>query len=190
MKKVMAVKRSVQLALVLGTSFSMLLEANNVFTDSGAYAGGSVGISRVNGSDFDDKDRTIKGFAGFKFNDHIAVESSIHDFGKAEDGIYSSQLRGISIAAAGFLPLNEKVSLFAKLGILHWENKVRAKGFGSNTYNGEEFFFAAGAQMHLIDNFALRAELERFEIDLGNNNINVERKYTVDVVSVGGVYTF
>lgn len=192
MKNTMTVKKSVQLAFILTMSSSMLLAANNVFAGSGAYAGGAVGVSRVDGSDFDDEDHAIKGFAGVKFNDYIGIEFALHDFGKAEDGIFSSQLKGASFAVAGFLPLNERISLFAKLGMLHWENKVKADGFGSNTYDGEELFYGVGVDVNILKSFALRVEIERYKVELSNDDIGVsiERSYTVDVASVGGMFTF
>lgn len=185
-------KKTVQAAWALTMASSLLLVASNAVAEGGFYAGGALGASRVNDSDFDDDDRTIKGFAGGKFNDYIGIEVALHDFGKAEEGIFSSELRGASVAAIGFLPLGKSFDLFLKGGMMHWEDEVRVGNVYNDKLDGEEAFVGVGADIHFTERFALRIEMERYKVELSDDGVSVflDDSYNVDVASVGGMFSF
>ncbi|HEX4911812.1 MAG TPA: outer membrane beta-barrel protein [Permianibacter sp.] len=155
--------------------------------ESGAYVGAAYGVSRVDGADFDDDDQAIKVFLGGRFNPYFGLEVAVNDYGDSRDGAFSSELLGNTLAAVGFLPLNDRFELFAKAGRLWWKDKVRVGDSFRDTLDGNENFYGVGANFLVSDAMGFRLELERYEVKLSRSEIGVELDGTfdVDVVSLG-----
>ena len=128
--------------------------------------------------DCDDTDTAGKIFGGWKLTDWLGLEAAYVDLGTAEIDTPGSSVDldadGFSLSAVGFLPLNDNFDLFAKAGAYNWD--VEADGIaGGLEDDGTDATYGVGARLGLNDNVALRAELERYEVD----------DYDVDVASVG-----
>ena len=141
----------------------------------------------------DDSDRALKFFGGYKINKNAAFEASYIDMGEAvaTDGIdtLTAEATAINLAVPGIIPASNTVDFFGKLGFAFWDAKVRASGTitGSLDDDGTDIMFGAGVNSGLTDQFALRAEFERF------NNVGSETttgESSVTILSVGGVIYF
>lgn len=156
--------------------------------DTGLYVGGAVGSSKINisgvNAEFDDNDQGYKIFTGYNFGIipliDVAVEGSYVDFGNASDAQIGNQDVGFSaLDAFGVGAVNlGPVGIFGKLGAVWWRSESDALQ-GILDDSGYDIVYGVGARFQ-IGSFALRAEYERFDIEIA----------TIDYVSVGGSYTF
>lgn len=172
-------------AVLAGACLLMVSHAGAA--EPGAYVGAAYGVSRVDGADFDDDDQAAKIFLGGRFNQYFGLEVAVNDYGDSRDGEFSSELRGYTLAAVGFLPLNDRFELFAKAGRLWWKDKVRVGNSFRDTLDGNENFYGVGANFLVSDVMGFRLELERYEVKLSRSEIGVELdgSFDVDVASLG-----
>lgn len=179
----------IAIAATMGTG--MLFASSTASAEPAFYIGGSYGMSRVDNSDFSDNTNVLKAFAGGKFSDYIGIEAAALDYGSAEDNNFKSDLTGMSLALAGFLPFTNSFEGFIKVGNLWWENDVRFLGF-KDSLDGEELFYGVGANFYFNKTLALRIEMERYEVELSSDEIGVDLNGTtdVDVASVGLLFNF
>lgn len=168
--------------------------------DTGFYIGGSFGKSKVSDfsssdlntelasmgitatSTTDDEDSGWKVFTGYRIMKYLAVEAAYANLGEVSaDVVTTAPVAGtanvqlentaITLSALGILPLNDKFSLFARLGLNVWDTEVSASGSGSGggTYSDSEdgtgVVYGLGAAFHLTPNLNLRAEWERYDFD-------------------------
>lgn len=203
-------KQILVIGLITGVGLSTAHAA-----DSGFYIGGSFGQSRISdfsGSDVDrelasvgitsttttdDKDTGWKAFAGYRVMKYLAVEGAYTNFGDASArvtvtapaaGVANVELENEawSLSVLGILPLNDKFSLFGRLGFNVWNVEATATGTGSATgrysydEDGTDVLYGLGASYHFTPNLNLRAEWERYDFD-GND---------IDFVSVGLGWSF
>jgi hypothetical protein len=191
MKKAALLKKSVSAAVAIAIGSGLWVSSSAVYADSGFYLGGAFGLARVDGNDFEDDSSVLKAFVGGKFNSYIGVEAAIHDFNETSDGGFTSDISGQSLALVGFLPLTESLELFIKGGNLWWKNDIQ---FGSlkDSNDGTEIFYGVGANFYLNPNIAVRAEFERYEVELSSNEVGIDIDTTtdVDVASIGVVFSF
>lgn len=183
--------------------------------DTGFYIGGSFGKSTVSDfsssdlntelaslgitatSTVDDEDSGWKVFAGYRIMKYLAVEGAYANLGEVSADIISTapvagtanvqlENKAITLSALGILPLNDKFSLFARLGLNVWDTEVSASGTGlggtnySDSEDGTGVVYGLGAAFHLTPNLNLRAEWERYDFD-GND---------LDFMSVGLGWSF
>ena len=179
---------SVKLLSTTGVALIGTLAISPVLAED-AYLGLSAGESQLEdvcddvegtviGADCDDTDTAGKVFGGWKLADWFGLEAAYVDLGTAEIDAPGTSVDldadGFSLSGVGFLPLSDNFDLFAKAGAYTWD--VEASGVaGTLDDDGTDATYGVGARVGLNDNVALRAELERYEID----------DYDVDVASVG-----
>lgn len=201
---------------LLFLALSTILGATSVqAADTGFYLGGSFGqakMSDFSGSDVDavfasvgvtsrsttdTKDDGWKVFAGYRIMKYLAVEGAYTNLGEASSRSVvtapvpgtlniSAEAEAWSLSMLGILPLNDKFSLFGRLGFNTWNVDVKATGTGSGatTFNyddkGTDVLYGVGASYHFTPNLNLRAEWERYNLD-GND---------VDFLSAGLGWSF
>jgi OOP family OmpA-OmpF porin len=187
--------------------------------DTGWYAGANIGQSlatidndRISsgllGSGLtvtsiadDDRDRGYKLFGGYQLNKYLAVEAGYFDLGQfsflantVPIGTLSGniQVRGVNLDAVGMLPITDKFSAFARLGVTHAHTKGSFAGTGavnvldpSPRASDNNLKVGLGVQYAFTDALSLRAEIERYRI-----NDSVGHKGDIDMASVGLVYRF
>lgn len=148
-----------------------------------------------------EQDFAYKIFAGYQFNEYFALESGFFDLGKfsyqataqpTSTAQGSIKVRGLNFDLVGILPITEKFSAFARGGLNLAETR---NSFSSTGMPGREdsrsratdpnYKLGAGLQYALNENFALRAEVERYRV----KNISKDRG-DIDFYSVGLVYRF
>ncbi len=150
---------------------------------------------------FDDRDFGYKLFAGYKFNQHIALEGGYFNLGKfnytattVPTGTKMGELdfRGWNLDLIGSLPLTERSSLFARIGAHNSKSTVDFSGTGAVNVltphfekRSTHYKVGAGYQYQVNDAVALRLEVERYRMDdaVGNRG-------DIDLYSVSVLYRF
>jgi OOP family OmpA-OmpF porin len=187
--------------------------------ESGWYIGGDIGQSRAHLNeqkiaddvipapftntylDHNTTDGGYKIYGGYQFNQHISIESGYFDLGDFQfnhitvpDGLLKTnmQVRGINFDVVGHLPLSEKLSAFARLGVTYALTQDTFTGTGAaNVLGGKlsdrDTFPKAGLglQYAFNDSWAMRVEAERYRISNAITDHN-----EIDLFSVGVVYKF
>jgi OmpA-OmpF porin, OOP family len=129
--------------------------------DSGPYVGAGIGYFGLDGDGFDASDTSFKVFGGYRANQYFAAELEYIDGGKPEDSGVEIDISGWNLSALGSWPVTEQFDVFAKLGVIFWDAKAR--GFGDDS--GEDFSYGVGADYKFGENWAIRGEYQRFEIE-------------------------
>lgn len=165
--------------------------------DSNLANAGATGIS----SSVDGSDTGYKLQLGYMFNRNWGIEGGWVDLGRARynanftGGTTNAEIRtsGFNLNGIYAWPVAERVSLFAKAGALYADNKTSASGsgpgatsvFGTNGWRWG-VNLGIGAMYEFTSNFALRGEIERY--DLGDAN-TTGRGHTA-LLSAGLKYSF
>lgn len=168
--------------------------------DAALVAGGLGGVS----SSLDDTDTAYKAHLGYMIDPHFAVELGYVDLGKLNyDATFTSpgpgtghgdvKADGVTLELVGSLPVAERFSLLARLGIIkpHVKLDVSAAGGGgsasaSTTATNVRFTYGLGAQYDFTPSIGARLEWQRFD-KLGNDDTG---KGDVDLVSAGIDFRF
>ncbi len=163
----------------------------------------SIGITAS--SSVDDTDTGWKLYGGYMFNQNLAVEASYADLGELSiDSTITAPLAGtlattweaqtLAVSAVGIWPLAYNFEIFGKAGFHYWDAEITATATGgggaasgSDDDNGTDVLYGIGAAYNLNDNFALRAEWERYS-NIGDDNTTGESD--VDMWSAGVQYSF
>ena len=211
------IKASGVLACAIASAMTSSVTLAN--DDAGWYLGGNVGQSRAR---LDEQsivnkvlapgysatllnDNTIDGggklFAGYQLNSNFALEAGYFDLGEFQfnamtqpAGILSTnmQVRGFNLDLVGSLPLTEKFSTFARLGVTHALTQDTFTGTGAaNGLRGKLSDRASrpkaglGLEYKFTDSLSMRAEAERYVISNALYDHN-----NIDLYSVGVVYRF
>jgi OOP family OmpA-OmpF porin len=187
--------------------------------EAGWYGGLSVGqtrariddpriISGLLGAGFtttsindDNRDTGYKAFAGYQLNKNFALEGGYFDLGKfgftavtansSGPGTLNGDIKlsGVNLDAVGTAPINDRFSVFGRLGINYADAKDSFSGSGvtnpSPSKHDTNYKFGLGAQYAFSPLWALRAEAERYRVNdaLGN-------KGDIDLWSLGLTYRF
>ncbi|MEO8407483.1 MAG: OmpA family protein [Oxalobacteraceae bacterium] len=185
--------------------------------DSGWYVGANIGQSRAKiddnritrgllGSGFatasiadDDRDTGYKIFGGYQFNKNFSLEGGYFDLGKfgykattVPAGTLSGniKIRGLNLDLVGTLPVTDKFSAFARVGVNYAEAKDSFAGTGAvhvlnpnPSKRDTNYKFGLGLQYAFTESLAMRAEVERYRI-----NDAIGNKGDIDLVSVGLIY--
>ncbi len=152
----------------------------------GLYVGGGITQSRFDAKTFsvDNKDKSWKAIAGWRFHDYAAMELNYVDFGNATApaaplGVPSpSEATASSLFVVGILPL-QWLDLYAKAG----GARTRAKGsiLGAR-FNDSSTKFAYGAGLAWrLDKLGTRAEYEKYT----TNSVQ-----DLDLITLALTYTF
>ena len=193
--------------------------ANDKVNNTGWYAGASAGRSsatvdnaritrQLAGSGFAttsiaDRDRSTgyKVYGGYQFNPNFALEGGYVDLGKfgftantlpAGSLNGDIRLRGFNLDAVGIMPLSEKLSAQARLGVTSMQARDNFSGTGAvgagnpNPSKREtNFKIGVGLEYAITPNLGVRGDLERYRVNdaVGNHG-------HIDMVSIGLVYHF
>ena len=179
-------------ALISAVSFSALSNAGEF------YVGASIGEATFDaevvddledaGASVDDSDTTIKLFLGNRINENIAIEgfyadlgersasaSGFDDFGDFISADAKADAATFGVAILGIIPVNEKFSIFGKLGMHRWESDSKFSytdsccgGINNESYSdddsGSDIVYGLGLTYD-IGRISLRAEYDNYEVD-------------------------
>ena len=148
------------------------------------WNGGDLNIDgSVSNTDADDSDTGFRILGGYEFNPNIAVEVGYIDLGEAtadgtSDGSgffwapgpvsVSAEVDGFDLGIRGRLPLSESFGLSASIGMLMWDLSASlsdSSGTFSGSDDGNDVFFAAGADFRFGPGLGLRGEFARYALD-------------------------
>jgi len=159
--------------------------------DLGFYAG--VGAGGAEAKDFcsdvrslgvtscDEKDKTWKVSAGYRFHRNIALEAGYVDLGKFSAGIGGTTVRidakAVELLAVGMIPIWQSFSIYGKAGVARWDIDGTVTGTTFRVSDkGTDFTFGVGAQYDFTPNLAARLEWQRYA-DLEVDTLGVALLY-------------
>lgn len=156
----------------------------------GFYAGVGLGKASLEEDEtgFDADDTAFKVFGGYNFNRNFAVEVGYFDGGEPDDrfsiGTIEASFTGLNFSALGRLPLNDRFSVFGKLGFASYEVDAKAR-IGNSVVatdddSDEDLSYGIGAAFNIGPSFEVRGEYEALDVSGGG----------FDMLSVSGVYKF
>ena len=182
-------------AILFGSFIAVAAISNVAFAgEEGFYAGGNIGsgkpnINTLNGTS---KSSSVVGgvILGYKFNKYIGVEGEYTGVGKVTDKV-SGTAKGdaASIAAIGFLPLNDEFSLYGKVGVATAKTTVSSNLAPMADATHTAATYGVGAEYNLNKNIGIRLGWDHYNmavVDVGNKEINVN----ANVISLGAEYHF
>jgi hypothetical protein len=118
------------------------------------YVGVGFGSTTHDQEGFKD-DSGVKFGGGVEINDNFSFEAGYTDLGefKAESGLFQSfpgiggltgssasiEITGVEFSALGVAPINDKLSIYGRLGIYMWDADINVSvaGFGSATVSDD-----------------------------------------------------
>lgn len=208
------------LRLLSVAGLGTLLAASSFAQEGGYFYGGlSVGQSRakidedritdrlssagLSTTDMrrDERDTAYKLFGGYQFNRHFALEAGYFKLGTfgfrsttMPDGTLEGEikLQGVNLDLVGTLPLTERWSALARVGVQHAKASDRFSGSGavsvsdaSPSKRDTNYKIGAGLQYAFSPSFLMRAEVERYRINdaVGNDG-------DINLVSLSVVFPF
>ncbi len=155
----------------------------------------------VTGISDDDRDTGGKIFAGYQMNRYVGLEGGYFDLGRfgftantLPTGALNGRikLRGFNLDLVGRLPVTEKLSAFARVGVNRAEARDTFTGTGSvfvrnpnPSRRDSNAKFGLGLEYAFTEAVSMRVEAERYRVNdaVGNNG-------DIDLVSLGLVYHF
>ena len=165
------------------------------------YLGASLGQSDadedvaaglIDDGNVDTKDTAFKIFGGYRFHPNFAAELEYVDLGEASySGTFGGApvtggkvgADGFNVSAVAIVPVNERFSVFGKLGMFIWDAKFSDTTGGvpfSGSTDGSDISFGLGAGFDFTQRLSARVEWQRFELD-GSD---------VDLLSAGVAFRF
>lgn len=186
----MKIKSSLTLVGLLAAT----LPAMPAMADGGFYVYGAAGLTDTAGrkgqvdttitnlgvtaftSQADEKDQGYKLQVGYRLTPHFAIEGGYMDLGRytydavatvpAATRTGSGTIDAWNIGVVGNLPLNDRFSLFGRLGVAAHRLKFHCDGTGipctnpDRTARGNSLHYGAGLQWALTRNLFVRGEYE------------------------------
>ena len=142
----------------------------------GWYAGFGFGQSKYRGIEASTSNTGSEGwkvYTGYQFNKYLGVEggyANLNDMTAITATTHTDmEAHTWALAAVGALPLTEKLAVTAKLGAAYVITNTSEKaGIALEQRSGDDGYqpnYGVGVSYALLDNFKLRAEWERFDLD-------------------------
>jgi OOP family OmpA-OmpF porin len=151
--------------------------------------------------DDNERDTGFKGFAGYQFNKHWAMEGGYYDLGDfgytsyvqppgSLHGVYSG--RGLNLDVLFHIPFTPKFSAFLRAGAAYTQSRGAFEGTGLvNVTNPNalddsvDYKFGAGLEYMFTRMFGMRLEAERYRV-----NDSIDNKGDIDMYTAGVVFRF
>lgn len=199
-------KKAIALAAVFASSSLLavpVVQAQTTSSGSGitwphqrgfwGYAGASIGRSELDAScpagfGCDDEDTSFRAFAGGRFNNILGAEIGWAHLGEWTRGGGDTDSQALDLALTAGIPFgqNNRHSVFLKAGVNYARSEVKGSAAGLQTGKEDGWGprFGIGASFGLTDNWALRADWDRYRIKLPG------AKEDVDMLMIGAQYQF
>lgn len=146
-------------AVVISASLLMASVAH-----ANVYVGGKVGKSWIDdacvaGQPCDDEDSTYGAYAGYEFNQNIAIEGGIERLGNYDKSAFNGNVQAFTLAPKFSLPVTPDIALYGKVGGAY------TKFDGKDDYS---YLGAAGVEFNISSNVTARAEYQALT-DINND---------------------
>jgi OOP family OmpA-OmpF porin len=150
----------------------------------------------------DDSDTGFRVFAGYRFNEYVAVEGAYVSYGEVSGSLpdlidVSAEFQGLTLAVVPSIPLGKTVSVFGKIGGVAWYGDLQATSpLVNETADGDgaggSLLFGGGVTVNLGQNAAVSLGWERFNINdtLEIEDVDVDVDMDVDQISANFEYRF
>jgi OOP family OmpA-OmpF porin len=182
---------------LLGSMVAIAIISNAAIasaSDEGFYAGGNIGVGKPNihTPNGEDKSSSVVGgiVLGYKFNKYLGFEGEYTGIGKVTDKVKgTAKGDAVSIAAISFLPLNDELNLYGKLGIAATKTKVSSSLTAMNDDTRTAITYGLGGEYVVSKNIGIRLGWDHYNAaikDMANSKDN----FSANVFSVGAVYNF
>ena len=182
-------------AILLGSLLAIASISSVAFAgDEGFYAGGNIGVGKpnVNTPNGEDKSSSVVGgiVLGYKFSKYLGVEGEYTGIGKVTDKV-SGTVKGdaASIAAIGFLPLNDEFNLYGKLGLAATKTKVSSSLAPMDGDTRTSVTYGLGGEYNLNKNIGIRIGWDHYNAAI-KDVTNSKNNFGANVLNVGAVYNF
>jgi OmpA-OmpF porin, OOP family len=176
--------KAAALAAVVGAAVAFptasMAQMNLKGPDSGWYIGGNLGQSDVD--ELGEKDTSFKILGGYQINRNFGVELGYTDFGKVDSGGVTFKGTAIELVGVGSLPINDKFSVFGKLGFAMGDGEASGGGVTVSD-DSVEVTYGIGVKYNITPVFGVTAEYQAYP-DFANGATDVS------VFSIGVVYRF
>lgn len=160
-------------------------------TETGFYAGGSVGNVRlkdsVAGLEIQATGTGFTVFGGYRFNDYGSLEIAYLDAGTPDDTVAGVLIESDSSAVQGSalwqVPISNRFEAFVRFSIIAWDAENTAtdgRTIFTQKNDGTNAGFGIGAAFHITPRLGLRAEFDGAEFD-GTD---------VRSLAIGGLFRF
>lgn len=186
------------LALAASASFASPAAAQDM-SASRFYVGGTIGQSTAShgcGSivlpsiNCNDSDTAWRLLGGYIFNQNISLELGYQDLGQvsaAPFGATGSVTANVwELVGVGTLPLQNRFSIYGKLGGYRGSAERRAPGGFSTSETNTDLTLGIGARYDYGPQLAFRAEYQSYQ-SVGGGSVG---QSDFDVISVGALYNF
>jgi OmpA-OmpF porin, OOP family len=169
-------------------------------------------------STFEDSDTALALFAGYHFNQYIAVEAGYIDLGAAEyrstgnvnppGPVVSApatvdvdvESTGFTLAGLGRLPVGNVVDLHGRLGILFAQTDISvavrvapASATDTETLDSIGAFYSVGAGFNFGEHWSLSLDWTRYD-NVGDededDDVTTEAGFDIDALSISGMFRF
>lgn len=176
---------------------------------AGNYIGASLGSANFSDVDFkvespimstqssialdDDNSIAVKLYAGYEFNEYLAVEGSLGGYDALESNYASlGKMRFLAMQGRMNMPVMEQLSLFAKAGFAYYGAELKTI-YGNVEDDDFTPKFGLGGEFRLSNNISLTAEWDYMKpemelIKIGTNTSTVSA--SISVYSLGMLYRF
>jgi opacity protein-like surface antigen len=138
-------------------------------------------------------DTTVRVSLGYQFVPMFGVEVGYSSFGtifesRNNAGLIAQDANAWTLSALGTFPIGDRFGIYGRAGVARFDNDSSSTVQGVPVDDDDETkpYFGAGLKFGLTDNFALRAEYQRYK-DLANV---AGIKDDVDAWSGGVLFTF
>lgn len=161
--------------------------------DMSPYIGASYGRVDVDSDEFDDdSDNSYTIYTGMDFGPIFGAELGYTNFGGTENEFFETETDGIQLSGLVHFVNTEYLDVYARAGLLFWESEIESD-IGSNSNDGDEFFWAVGTDIYLVENAAIRLEYARYEVELEDDEAGIFSggdTYNLNQISAGVKFSF
>jgi OmpA-OmpF porin, OOP family len=171
--------------------------AQNWFAGAGVgylKTGDACPVGAAPGAACDDKDTSWKIFGGYQFNSYFGYELGLVNMEERSAslpgvGPVTARLRVFEATLVGTVPVGQRLALYAKAGIFHWDADYQLPpGFaGSADANDSDFTYGVGVRYNFTPSFALRLEWQHYN-DVGDPATT--GRFKADTFGIGALFSF
>ncbi|GAB3426487.1 porin family protein [Massilia solisilvae] len=142
------------------------------------YAGVEAGVTK--NDDYSNTRSSYGAYLGYNVNQNFAVEAGARRLSSYDDPWRSLRSDQYSLSVIGSLPVNEKLSVFGRVGASHIVNKVSFKAVGQPGVpdfqlrdEDTHLLLGVGASYKLTEKVSARLELQRPQSGVKNLSAGV-----------------
>ncbi len=165
----------------------LMFACGNATASEGFFISGGFGTAKLDDSfdglsDSDDSTAFRLG-AGWKFSDHFALEAGYQDFGDFEytldipnepgqsSGSAELSADGFTFGAIGYLPLNDKFSLYGRAGMYFWDGDAEINEVSQAAPEDTNPYVGLGLSYAISERVFLTGDWSHFKLESANGDM-------------------